>query len=190
MSNFRLTKRDYLIFNEINRWRVITGKQICIVASFSSPRTCDRRLKKLIEAKFLTRQKIIYGIPNIYSLTHWAKILKWTYTVFYTPLVDKNAEDKQIDCIHRMRSICVSRHIFHLGVWNVFLIVVTIRFRSIVRVAKIVKGIWTAYAALDKLDPAHFFVIKRRWPHPVRGTDHKDILGGAKTCLIQVRGIY
>lgn len=70
MSNFRLTKRDYLIFNEINRWRVITGKQICIVASFSSPRTCDRRLKKLIEAKFLTRQKIIYGIPNIYSLTH------------------------------------------------------------------------------------------------------------------------
>lgn len=75
MSNFRLTKRDYLVFQEVNRWRVITGKQICILASFSSTRTCDRRLKKLIEAKFLTRQKIIYGIPSIYSLTHRAKIL-------------------------------------------------------------------------------------------------------------------
>jgi hypothetical protein len=75
MSNFRLVERDYLVFQEVNRWRVITGKQICILASFSSTRTCDRRLKKLIEAKFLTRQKIIYGIPSIYSLTHRAKIL-------------------------------------------------------------------------------------------------------------------
>lgn len=75
MSNFRLVERDYLIFQEVNRWRVITGKQICILANFPSLRTCDRRLKKLIEAKFLTRQKIIYGIPSIYSLTHRAKIL-------------------------------------------------------------------------------------------------------------------
>uniref|UniRef100_UPI003FEE4971 hypothetical protein n=1 Tax=Candidatus Fimivicinus sp. TaxID=3056640 RepID=UPI003FEE4971 len=75
MSNFRLVKRDYLIFNEINRWRVITGKQICILASFPSLRTCDRRLKKLIEKGYITRQKIIYGIPSIYSLTHRAKIL-------------------------------------------------------------------------------------------------------------------
>lgn len=75
MSNFRLVERDYLIFNEINRWRVITGKQICILASFSSLRTCDRRLKKLIDNGYITRQKVIYGIPSIYSLTHRAKIL-------------------------------------------------------------------------------------------------------------------
>lgn len=75
MSNFRLVERDYLVFQEVGRWRVVTGKQISILAKFSSQRTCDRRLKKLIEAKFLTRQKIIYGIPSIYSLTHRAKIL-------------------------------------------------------------------------------------------------------------------
>ncbi len=75
MSNFRLVKRDYLIFNEINRWRVITGKQICVLASFPSLRTCDRRLKKLIENGYITRQKIIYGIPSIYSITHQAKVL-------------------------------------------------------------------------------------------------------------------
>lgn len=75
ISNFRLVKRDYLVFQEVNRWRVVTGKQISILAEFSSPRTCDRRLKKLIENGYITRQKIIYGIPSIYSLTHRAKIL-------------------------------------------------------------------------------------------------------------------
>lgn len=75
MSNFRLVERDYLVFQEVNRWRVVTGKQIYILAGFSSQRTCDRRLKKLIENGYITRQKIIYGIPSIYSLTHQAKSL-------------------------------------------------------------------------------------------------------------------
>lgn len=75
MSNFRLVERDYLVFQEVSRWRVVTGKQISILAGFSSPRTCDRRLKKLIENGYITRQKIIYGIPSIYSLTHQAKTL-------------------------------------------------------------------------------------------------------------------
>ena len=75
ISNFRLVKRDYLVFQEVNRWRVVTGKQISILAEFSSPRTCDRRLKKLIDNGYITRQKIIYGIPSLYSLTHQAKVL-------------------------------------------------------------------------------------------------------------------
>lgn len=75
ISGFRFVERDYLIFQEVARWRVITGKQICILAGFSGQRACDRRLKKLIEAGFLTRQRIIYGIPSIYSLTYQAKAL-------------------------------------------------------------------------------------------------------------------
>ena len=75
ISGFRLVERDYIIFQEVARWRVITGKQICTLAGFSGQRACDRRLKKLIEAGFLTRQRIIYGIPSIYSLTHTAKAL-------------------------------------------------------------------------------------------------------------------
>lgn len=75
ISGFRLVERDYIIFQEVARWRVITGKQICTLAGFSGQRACDRRLKKLIEAGFLTRQRIIYGIPGIYSLTRTAKVL-------------------------------------------------------------------------------------------------------------------
>ena len=75
ISGFRLVERDYIIFQEVARWRVITGKQICTLAGFSGQRACDRRLKKLIEVGFLTRQRIIYGIPGIYSLTRTAKAL-------------------------------------------------------------------------------------------------------------------
>ncbi len=75
ISGFRLVERDYIIFQEVARWRIITGKQICTLAGFSGQRACDRRLKKLIEAGFLTRQRIIYGIPGIYSLTRTAKAL-------------------------------------------------------------------------------------------------------------------
>lgn len=71
---FRLVERDREIFREVSRWRVITGRQICALAGFSGQRACDRRLKKLIEAGFLTRQKILYGMPGIYFLTRKAKL--------------------------------------------------------------------------------------------------------------------
>lgn len=72
---FRLVDRDYHILREIDRWRVITGKQICKVTGFSGQRACDRRLKKLIEAEYIKRNKYLYGFPGIYSLTNTGKSL-------------------------------------------------------------------------------------------------------------------
>lgn len=72
---FRLVERDREVFREVDRWRVITGRQISAVAGFSGQRACDRRLKKLIEAGYLTRQRILYGLPSIYFLTRKAKLL-------------------------------------------------------------------------------------------------------------------
>jgi len=45
------------------------------MVGFSGIKACQRRLKKLIEAGFLKRQRVLYGVPGIYSLTHKAKIL-------------------------------------------------------------------------------------------------------------------
>ena len=56
---FRLVDRDIDIFREIERWRVVTGKHIGVLADFSGQRSCDRRLKKLIEAGYLERKKIL-----------------------------------------------------------------------------------------------------------------------------------
>lgn len=74
-EGFRFVERDYEILREIDRWRVITGRQIAEITGFTGQRACDRRLNKLIQAKYITRQKYLYGFPSIYSLTNAGKII-------------------------------------------------------------------------------------------------------------------
>lgn len=74
-EGFRFVDRDYKILKEIDRWRVITGRQIAEIAGFSGQRACDRRLKKLIEAKYISRHKYLYGFASIYSLTNRGKAI-------------------------------------------------------------------------------------------------------------------
>ncbi len=74
-EGFRFVERDYKILREIDRWRIITGRQIAEITGFTGQRACDRRLKKLIQAKYITRQKYLYGFPNIYSLTNAGRII-------------------------------------------------------------------------------------------------------------------
>ncbi|MDE5984353.1 MAG: replication-relaxation family protein [Eubacterium sp.] len=74
-EGFRFVERDYKILREIDRWRVITGRQIAELTGFTGQRACDRRLQKLIQAKYITRQKYLYGFPSIYSLTNAGKII-------------------------------------------------------------------------------------------------------------------
>ncbi len=69
MNHVRLMERDYLIFREIDKWRVITGKHICVLCGFAGQRACDRRLRKLIEIGLITRKKYLYGMPGLYFLT-------------------------------------------------------------------------------------------------------------------------
>lgn len=80
MSNFKLIERDYVVFREVNRWRVTLSRHLKTLAGFSSQRTCDRRLKKLIEAGFLRRKKYIYGVPYLYFLTRTAQVLIHAFT--------------------------------------------------------------------------------------------------------------
>jgi len=75
MSEIRLVDRDYIIFKEIDRWRVSLGRHICVAAGFTGQRACDRRLRKLIDAGYLERKKILYGLPGIYTNTSQAKLI-------------------------------------------------------------------------------------------------------------------
>lgn len=75
MSEVRIVQRDYYILNEIHKWRVITSKHICRLCGFSGQRACDRRLKKLSETGLISRKKILYAVPGIYSLTSSGKAL-------------------------------------------------------------------------------------------------------------------
>lgn len=49
------------------------SRQIKILCDFQGQRACDRRLKKLIEAKYIERKHILYGIPSLYFITPRAK---------------------------------------------------------------------------------------------------------------------
>ena len=73
MSEIRLVERDYRIIKEIDRWRICQGKHIKILAGFDGQRACDRRLRKLIEAGYIRREKILYGVAGIYRNTGKAK---------------------------------------------------------------------------------------------------------------------
>ena len=75
MSNFKLVERDYIVFKEIERWRVTLSRHLKTLAGFSSQRTCDRRLKTLIETGFLRRKKYIYGVPYLYFPERKAQVL-------------------------------------------------------------------------------------------------------------------
>lgn len=76
----RVTERDELILREIDRWRACGSRHIRFLAGFSGQRATDRRLKILIDAGYLERQKFLYGVPYIYFLTAKGKSLIHTGT--------------------------------------------------------------------------------------------------------------
>ena len=70
MSKIIIVDRDYKIIREIDRWRVCQGRHIKELVEFDGQRACDRRLRKLIEAGYIKREKILYGVAGIYSNTN------------------------------------------------------------------------------------------------------------------------
>ena len=62
-------ERDKKIIKEIDRWRVVQGRHIKELVGFEGQRACDRRLRKLIEARYIKREKILYGVAGIYKAT-------------------------------------------------------------------------------------------------------------------------
>jgi hypothetical protein len=71
----RLVERDLQVLHELDRWRFALSRQLRYLGGFSSQRTCDRRLKLLIEAGYIDRKHVLYGIPSLYFATHKAKVL-------------------------------------------------------------------------------------------------------------------
>ena len=70
-----LVDRDFRVFREVERWRFCLGRHIQFFAGFASARTCDRRLRLLVNNGYLSRKKVLYGVPNVYLLTSKAKTL-------------------------------------------------------------------------------------------------------------------
>ena len=71
----RLVERDLAVIQELTRWRFVLGRQIRLLCGFTSQRTCDRRLRVLVESGYIDRRHVLYGVPGMYSTTHKGKKL-------------------------------------------------------------------------------------------------------------------
>ena len=71
----KLVERDYEIFREVERWRFCLGRHIKVLAGFSGQRACDRRLRALLGAGYIDREKIVYGVPSVYRVAYRAKMM-------------------------------------------------------------------------------------------------------------------
>jgi len=69
-KGIELNERDFYIFKIIFMFRYCLGRHIKQLADFSTIPACDRRLKKLVEAKYIERKRHIWGIPYLYTLSH------------------------------------------------------------------------------------------------------------------------
>ena len=80
----RLVDRDYQVLRELDRWRFCLSRHLRYLGGFPSQRTCDRRMALLIEAGYVERQHVLYGVPGLYFATHKGKTL-----IHASPKADK-----------------------------------------------------------------------------------------------------
>lgn len=69
-----LQERDLKILREVSRWRFLLGRHVVGLCDFPSQSTASRRLKLLLEGKYLKRQHVLYGFPALYTLAHKGRV--------------------------------------------------------------------------------------------------------------------
>lgn len=71
----QLVDRDYMILESIFRFRFLQSRQIRLLVGFAGQRACDRRLQKLRVAELIKREKVLYKVASLYTLTERGKDL-------------------------------------------------------------------------------------------------------------------
>lgn len=74
------------------------------LAGFQSQRTADRRLKILLEENLITREKQLYGVPYIYTVTPKGKRLILATPIAENIRIDKIKHDILVlDCLFQLQ---------------------------------------------------------------------------------------
>ena len=88
-----LMERDKLVLKEVGRWYFMLGRHIKAFCGFPTTNITDRRLRILLDQNYLKREKILYGVPYLYFLTHKSKKLMGYNTRSGSIKVDKIKHD-------------------------------------------------------------------------------------------------
>ena len=108
-QGLELQERDISILRLVYCFRFCLGRHIKILCGFSGARAADRRLKLLVEAGYLERKKLLYGVPYLYTVSHKGRMLIG---------VNKRADTLRIERIMHDSHVLDSV-IFFLGTMNI-----------------------------------------------------------------------
>ena len=100
-KGLQLTERDYDVIRLVYRFRFCMGRHIKELAGFNGTRATDRRLKLLVEAKYLERKKYLYGVPYLYTVAHKGRIL-----IEVNKRADKIRVDRITHDTHVLDAVC------------------------------------------------------------------------------------
>lgn len=93
-----------MILQSIYRFRFALSRHIKYLANFQSQRTTDRRLKQLLEENLIARDKILYGVPYIYTVTKKGKRLIHATPIEEHIRIDKIQHDILVlDCLFHLQ---------------------------------------------------------------------------------------
>ena len=68
------TERDIQILLLIDSFRFVMGRHVCDLFFFGS-RTYEKRLKRLLDEGFIKKERPVFGLPYLYTLTHKGRML-------------------------------------------------------------------------------------------------------------------
>ena len=107
-----IVERDLEILKLVYRMGFCLGRHIKDLLYFTSSRACDRRLAVLVNAKYLSRKKYLYGIPYLYTVTHKGRILIGANKRENKIRLEQiNHDTKVLDVL----IYCISKYGFQLG---------------------------------------------------------------------------
>ncbi|MCL2106727.1 MAG: replication-relaxation family protein [Oscillospiraceae bacterium] len=74
-KGLQIQERDLDILRLVHRFRFCLSRHIKVLCGFDGARAANRRLKMLVDAGYLERKKYLYGISEMYTLSHKGRIL-------------------------------------------------------------------------------------------------------------------
>lgn len=70
-----IQERDLVAIRELYRWRALAGRHVRVLCDYPSQSTAGRRLRLLVENKYLKKHHVLYGYPALYTVAHKGRVL-------------------------------------------------------------------------------------------------------------------
>lgn len=70
-----MSNQEILILHSIGKFGFLLSRHILQLTGISSKRSLYRKLKRLLDEKYIEKRRILYGVPSLYTLAHKGRML-------------------------------------------------------------------------------------------------------------------